>query len=127
MRKTLGLSLSLILSLWLGVSLATAQSGYPQPTDTYVNDFAHLLTPTDTALITRLLTDLKTKNGIEATVVTVSSIHNYATGDDTIESFATHLFNAWGIGNKANTSTSIYCRRSNKAITAADSTRGPEP
>lgn len=102
MRKIVGLLVALILSLWLGVSPATAQSGYPQPTDTYINDFAHLLNPADTALITQLLTDLKTKNGIEATVVTLNSIHDYPTGDESIETFATHLFNAWGIGDRAN-------------------------
>lgn len=102
MRKTIGLLAALILSLWLGISPATAQSGYPQPTDTYVNDFAHLLNPADAALITQLLTDLKTKNGIEATVVTLNSLHDYPTGDESIETFATHLFNAWGIGDKAN-------------------------
>lgn len=102
MRKIIGLLAALILSLWLGISPATAQSGYPQPTDTYINDFAHLLTPTDAALITQLLTDLKTKNGIEATVVTLNSMHDYATGDETIEAFATHLFNTWSVGDKAN-------------------------
>lgn len=102
MSKTFGLLLGLMLSLWLGVSLAVAQSGYPQPTDPYVNDFAHLLTPADAVLITQLLTDLKTQSGIEATVVTLNSIHDYPTGDETIEAFATHLFNTWGIGDKAN-------------------------
>jgi len=102
MRKMFGFLLSLIVSLWLGVSLAVAQSGYPQPTDTYINDFAHLLNPTDTASITQLLTELKTKNGIEATVITLHSIRDYPTDDETIEAFATHLFNTWGIGDKAN-------------------------
>ncbi|MCL4298448.1 MAG: TPM domain-containing protein [Anaerolineae bacterium] len=102
MRKMHGLFVGLILNLWLGVSLVTAQSGYPQPTNTYVNDFARLLTPTDTTLITQLLTDLKAKNDIEATIVTLNSVHDYPTGDETIETFATHLFNTWGIGDKAN-------------------------
>jgi uncharacterized protein len=101
MIKPLGLLLSLILSLGLGVSLALAQSGYPQPTNTHVNDLAHLLTPADTTLIFQLLADLKTQNGIEATVVTLNSIHDYPTGDESIEAFATHLFNIWGIGDKA--------------------------
>jgi uncharacterized protein len=31
--------------------------------------------------------------------VTIDSISDYHTGDETIESFATHLFNTWGIGD----------------------------
>jgi uncharacterized protein len=79
-----------------------AQTGYPQPTDLYINDFAHLLSSTDAGNITKLLADLKNQHGIEATVVTISSIHDYPTGAESIEAFATHLFNTWGIGDKAN-------------------------
>ncbi|GAB4422255.1 MAG: YgcG family protein [Anaerolineae bacterium] len=101
MRKMFGFLFGLMVSLWLGVSLALAQSGYPQPTATTLNDFAHLLNANDAAAITQLLTDLKNEHGIEGTVVILNSIHDYPTGDDTIEAFATHLFNTWGIGDKA--------------------------
>ncbi|MCL4295567.1 MAG: TPM domain-containing protein [Anaerolineae bacterium] len=102
MRKMLGFLFGLLMSLWLGVSLAMAQSGYPQPTDAYINDFAHLLNESDAAPITKLLSELKRQRGIEATVVTLNSMHDYPTGDETIEVFAAHLFNTWGIGDKAN-------------------------
>ncbi len=102
MRKISGFLLGLLASLWLGVSLAVAQSGYPQPGDSYVNDLAHVLNSDDAAAITQLLGELKHRQGIEATVVTLNSIHDYPTGDETIEAFATHLFNTWGIGDKAN-------------------------
>lgn len=101
MTKTLSLLLGLMVSLWVGVAAAAAQTGYPQPGDTYINDYAHVLTSTDAANITQLLAELKSKNGIEATVVTINSIHDYSTGDKTIETFATHLFNTWGVGSKA--------------------------
>jgi uncharacterized membrane protein YgcG len=92
----LGFLFGLMVSLWLGVSLALAQSGYPQPTATAINDFAHLLNSNDAAAITQLLTDLKNKHGIEGVVVVLNSIHDYPTGDETIETFATHLFSAYG-------------------------------
>jgi uncharacterized protein len=79
---------------------AYAQGGYPQPAGPYINDFAGLLTAEDAANVERLFSDLKTQHGIEATAVTIGSINDYGTGDQTIESFATHLFNTWGIGDR---------------------------
>jgi len=83
----------------LGVMMVSAQSGYPTRQGTYINDYAELLTPETTASIQAMLTDLGRNNGIEMTVVTIHSISDYATGDTTIESFATHLFNRWGLGD----------------------------
>lgn len=101
--KIFGSLFGLMITLWLGAaSLALAQSGYPQPTDTTINDFAHQLNSSDAAAITQLLTNLKSQHGIEGTVVTINSIRDYPTGAKTIEEFATHLFNTWGIGSKAN-------------------------
>lgn len=100
--KIFGFLFGLMITLWLGASLALAQSGYPQPTDTTINDFAHQLNSSDAAAITQLLTDLKNQHGIEGTVVTINSIRDYPTGAKTIEEFATHLFNTWGIGSQAN-------------------------
>ena len=77
-----------------------AQGKYPQPMDQYVNDYAGLLTARDAANVKTLFADLKRETGIEAVVVTIDSINDYATGDATIESFATNLFNTWGIGDK---------------------------
>jgi uncharacterized protein len=97
--------------LWLFVVLGSAfiattapmvvfaQGGYPQPVDSYVNDYAKLLTTEDAANIRTLFADLKRDTGIEAVVVTINSVSDYETGDETIESFATHLFNTWGIGD----------------------------
>lgn len=98
-KRTVVPLLSIVLILLTGLA-AYAQSGYPQPADSYINDFAGILTAEDEANVRALFTDLRTKNGIEAVVVTIGSINDYGTGDATIESFATNLFNDWGIGNR---------------------------
>ena len=91
----------LLLVMAAGGPATYAQGGYPEPVDPYVNDFARLLTPEHASAIRSLFSDLKRDTGIEAVVVTIGSIHDYPTGDATIESFATNLFNTWGVGDKA--------------------------
>ena len=81
------------------VPTAHGQGAYPPRSDTFINDYAALLTADDAAAVRSLLSDLQTSHGIEAVVVTIDSIGDYGTGDATIESFATGLFNAWGIGD----------------------------
>jgi uncharacterized protein len=66
----------------------------------YVNDYAGVISAEDAASIHALFSDLRRDTGIEATVLTVNSIHDYDTGDASIESFATNLFNTWGIGDQ---------------------------
>ena len=78
---------------------AYAQTGYPTATDPYINDYAELITPEDAASIRQALSDLELQHGIEATVLTLHSIQEFGTGDAAIESFATNLFNTWGIGD----------------------------
>jgi len=75
-------------------------AGYPQPTDDYVNDYAQVLTPGDVESLRSKFRKLEEQTGIEAVVVTIQSIHGYGTNDLNIESFATNLFNKWGIGKK---------------------------
>ncbi len=92
------LSACLVVALLSGVWSIAAPSGYPTRTDPYVNDFASLLTADHTASLRSLFSELKTDNGVEIVVVTIASIHDYATGDASIEAFATNLFNTWGVG-----------------------------
>jgi len=84
---------------WLG-ALVRAQGGYPQSTDRYVNDYAGVLTGGDTQKIRTMFANLEEQTGIEAVAVTINSIRDYGTRDETIETFATHLFNTWGIGDR---------------------------
>jgi uncharacterized protein len=87
------------LALSATVAPGRAAADYP-PRRSEVNDFAAVLGPGDEAAIRDRLADLRAGAGIEAVVVTVGSIREYRTGDASIESFATHLFNAWGIGDR---------------------------
>jgi uncharacterized protein len=101
-RSCLGLMMSLIcLIISPGVaSPVYAQGAYPQPQDTFVNDYAHLLEAEDAANVRTLFAGLKRETGIEAVVVTIGSVNDYQTGAETVESFATNLFNTWGIGDE---------------------------
>lgn len=101
-----------LVTLAVGVLLAAAlvpvlaQSTYPTRADTYINDFNNMLSSDLAAKLKGWLIDLKAQHDIEMTVVTVNTFRDYKTSDyntpDTsIEAFATHLFNRWGIGNRA--------------------------
>lgn len=76
-----------------------AQSNYPDYDDVYVNDFAGILDPAQENQIRRQFGALKDDTGVEATVVTLDSYTAFGTDDDSFETFATSLFNAWGIGS----------------------------
>lgn len=65
-----------------------------------MNDYAGVMREKHKSYIRAKLADLDKRTGIEATVLTIESIYDYDTGDETIESFATNLFNSWGIGNR---------------------------
>jgi uncharacterized membrane protein YgcG len=82
-------------------STVYAQGSYPPARDSYVNDYAGVISQQDVQKIQTMLADLKAQANIHASVLTINSIQDYPTGDETIESFATHLFNTWGIGDKA--------------------------
>lgn len=98
MMKRMVVLLGLIC--WLGVAAAAqAQSGYPPRTDRYVNDLAEVIETEDRGRIQTTLQTLYAEHGVEMTVLTIWSIHDYDRGDSTIESFATNLFNQWGIGD----------------------------
>lgn len=92
--------LIVILLSSLDSTTVKGQGGYPSPTDDYVNDYTSVLNEPDTEGIRKMFKELENKTGIEAVVVTINSIRDYGTGDTTIESFATNLFNIWGIGHK---------------------------
>ncbi len=99
----IGLGVALLLALFSSMahmsSMAYAQNGYPEPQDSYINDYANLLSNTDRSNTRDLLVDLRETHGVETTVLTIGSINDYETNDSTIESFATNLFNTWGIGD----------------------------
>jgi uncharacterized protein len=87
----------LFLFLLLWASPLTAQN-YPAYTSTTVNDFADLIDPATEARIEAVLAKLAAEKGVEFTVVTIDRRADYGASPD-IETFATGLFNAWGVGH----------------------------
>lgn len=80
--------------LMLGLALPLWAQDLPAPASTTVNDVAALLTPEDAAALERALSDLARQTGVQGTVVTLDSSHGAP-----LESFATRLFNQWGVGH----------------------------
>lgn len=78
-----------------------AQAGYPQPSDTYVNDFANVLSADVETYLREQLGAVENGSDIEMSVVTINSVNDYGTDAGSFEAFATGLFNAWGIGDAA--------------------------
>src|SRR5262245_43430461 len=99
MKTGISLSLAVLLTALIGFA-AQAQTGYPKAKDLYVNDFAKLLTANDRGAIRTALVKLRDDTGVHAVVATIQTVHGYGTGDQTFESFATNLFNKWGIGDR---------------------------
>ncbi|MCV2878569.1 TPM domain-containing protein [Sedimentimonas flavescens] len=86
---------ALILLLWAGI--ATAEP-FPEYQSLTVNDFADLLPAEVEQRLDQKLADLRARTGIEATVVTLVSQDAYDPAPS-LETFATRLFNGWGIGD----------------------------
>ena len=99
-----GLGPLLAAALLLAV-LPSVRAGYPAATDLFVNDFAGLLSPADAATLRSELGALKTGTGIEAVVVTVRRLSDHS--GESLEAFATGLFNQWGVGNGAVTQAEV--------------------
>lgn len=91
---------AIVCCVFLSATAVRGQGSYPTPSDDYVNDYAHVLNAPDAEQIRKLFKDLEYQTGIEAVVVTIPSINVYQTNDNSLESFATNLFNTWGIGHK---------------------------
>lgn len=99
--KRLGPGAALLAAMLLlsAAPAAEAQGSYPAAQDPYVNDFAGRLASRDVDRIRLLLSQARQATGVHATAVVIDSIHGYGTSDRSIESFATRLFNAWGVGD----------------------------
>ncbi|GKY87582.1 TPM domain-containing protein [Sinisalibacter aestuarii] len=78
--------------------LAAVGQSWPVHETVYVNDYANIIEEGAESRITSALTSLREETGVEATVLTLHTRWGYeSTGS--LESFATGLFNHWGIGN----------------------------
>lgn len=90
----------LTMLLVLPLSTALAQSAYPERGDRFINDNAHLLSDEDRLAIRARQQSLLATRGVELVVVTIDSVGDYDVPEQTIEAFATKLFNTWGIGDR---------------------------
>ena len=86
----------LILAL-LCPTIVMAQT-YPAYESVYINDYGSLIEDEAEAALAAKLEKLRDDTGIEMTVLTLRSWKTFG-GHDTVESFATGLFNDWGIGD----------------------------
>jgi len=101
LRRIALASILVVLGILLCAGIMTAATGYPTRTDAYVNDYAGVLDSSSKQTIRDMFQKLASDSGIEAVVVTVNSIQDYGTGEGSIDSFATNLFNTWGIGDRS--------------------------
>lgn len=75
-------------------------SPWPQPGSGYVTDHANLLTKEEEERIEKWLWQVEYRSRVEIIVFTIDSIRDYpGTTNSSIESFATGLFDTYGIGN----------------------------
>ena len=71
---------------------AYTSPGKPQG---FVSDFAHIMSATDIQAMNVQLQALQNSSGAQVAVVTIQAL-----GNETIETYATKLFQEWGIGTK---------------------------
>src|SRR3954462_11049887 len=83
-----------VLLLSLAAIIHAEQVSQLKPTG-YVNDFAHVLTPTATARIGDLARQIDEKANAQIALVTVNTLEARD-----VESYAVDLFKQWGVGKK---------------------------
>lgn len=86
----------LLLALLLALisTPALAKDNFPAPSG-YVNDFAGVMSAEAKDALEKSLSDFDQRTTVQIAVVTAKDL-----GGDTIEGYAVHLFEAWGIGRK---------------------------
>ncbi|MDP8275417.1 MAG: TPM domain-containing protein, partial [Candidatus Euphemobacter frigidus] len=84
-----------IVGLFSSVRAIAQEADYPSRPSVPINDFGNLLSPQNEARLDRLSRDLLDRTGAAVVVATVETI-----APETIEEYATKLFERWGIGRK---------------------------
>jgi uncharacterized protein len=98
------------------VGVMVAQGRYPERLNPYLNDYRDLLPTESEVKITGWLEELNSQHGIEMTVVTIDRVSTYRSGQ-TLEAFATGLFNRWGVGSlPANRGVLILVARDDRRV-----------
>jgi uncharacterized protein len=89
----------LLLFLLLFPVMALAET-LPRPQSDTVSDFAGILPPADEGRIRTLLREIRDETGVHVVVVTMDRISDHGGWGQTAESYATALFNQWGVGDR---------------------------
>jgi uncharacterized protein len=84
--------------LYCSSSFAVSFPDKPPETDFFV-DKAALISAEDRAEINTIASELLSEENIPIFIVTIDSLATYEASDQTIETYATALFNEWGIGS----------------------------
>lgn len=87
-----------LLVLLLSLASPLVAQTYPDYQRTTITDMADLLTDEQETALDQRLSQFRQDTGVEFAVLTLPSQQPYAP-DESLESFATGLFNHWGIGN----------------------------
>ena len=95
MTKLLQLAATLLAALVLAASPAFAQAELPPVPEGPVYDGANLLSPETEAMLDARLRQLPVDTGNTIVVATVPSL-----GGETVERYATRLYETWGIGSE---------------------------
>lgn len=106
-------SLLFVFMVW---ATGLAAQTYPQYQSTSVNDYANLLPPDQEAALVERLETLKADTGVEMTVLTLGAQAAFSP-DQSLEAFATGLFNTWGIGDaQAHDGVLVLVLRTDRAM-----------
>lgn len=90
--------LRLILAFLL-VPLAAFADGLPRPDADGIADLASLLSPAEEDQIRADIRDIRARTGVDLVVITLGRKADHGGGGQSLESYATRLFNTIGIGD----------------------------
>lgn len=89
------------LAIWMTALASPSDAApWPAPADPFVSDLAEVLPAPEEEALRSQLRGLRAETGVEMTVLTIASRGDYDPSPS-LETFATGLFNGWGIGDPA--------------------------
>jgi len=105
-----------LIFLFLFWATSALSQSYPEYRSTTVNDYADLLSPDQEAALDQRLTKLRSENGVEMTVLTLTSQATFS-AEQSLEAFATGVFDTWGIGDaELNDGVLVLVLRADRAM-----------
>ncbi|MGL4238030.1 TPM domain-containing protein [Tabrizicola sp.] len=88
-----------LIIVLLFLPLSVLADGLPRPQSDAVSDFANLLPAAEEAEVRALVQEIRKETGVQVVVVTMEEIEQYGGRYLGFETYATKLFNEWGIGD----------------------------